>query len=141
MTALKDEGLTKMIYVKGVVVGDVTIDDGDASFSIGATADATTDLMKVIKAKGLENQNCAEDDVKAGDEVVINANLHFFEGEPETWRGYIYSINGQTSKSTGIETITAKKLEKATIYNLLGVRMGNAQKGLSVINGKKVMMK
>ena len=75
MTALIDEGLTQSYYIKGFVIGDVTIDDGDASFCIGATADATTNLINIYKAKGLENKDCAEGDVKAGDEIVINAPL------------------------------------------------------------------
>ena len=139
--ALKHEGLTPMFYIKGIVIGDITIENGQASIYIGDKADATTDLIYVWKTFSLEEQEYVEGDVKAGDEIVINTNLEIFAGNIETWHGYLYSINGQTSKSTGIEAITAKKLEKSVIYNLQGVRVDNAQKGLYIINGKKVVMK
>ena len=46
------------------------------------------------------------------------------------------------SVSTGISAITAQKLQGATIYNLNGQRMqNNTQKGLYIVNGKKVVMK
>lgn len=139
--ALKAEGLTPMFYIKGIVIGDITIENGQASFYIGDKADATTDLIYVWKTFSLEEQEYVEGDVKAGDEIVINTNLQIFAGNIETWRGYLYSINGQTSKPTGIEAVTAKKLEKSVIYNLQGIRVDNAQKGLYIINGKKLVVK
>lgn len=141
LLVIKDYGPTPMFYTKGIVVGDVTIDDGDATFRIGATADATTDLISVYKTRGLENTECEVGDVKPGDEVVIYANLQDFNGTPETWRGYIYSINGKTSKPTGIQTVNSDKQENATIYSLQGVRINHTQKGLYIVNGKKVVMK
>ncbi len=90
------------VYTKGMVGGNVTVNNGQASFSIGATADATENLITVYRAKGLENNSIAEDDVKAGDEVVICAKLQRYVKDevvtPETQYGYIYSINGKTKK-------------------------------------------
>ena len=42
---------------------------------------------------------------------------------------------------TGISGFTAEKQNNATIYNLNGQRVEKAQKGLYIINGKKVMVK
>lgn len=42
---------------------------------------------------------------------------------------------------TGISGFTAEKQNSATIYNLNGQRVEKAQKGLYIINGKKVMVK
>ena len=42
---------------------------------------------------------------------------------------------------TGIQTIEANALENAAIYNLQGVRVEKAQKGLYIVNGKKVVLK
>jgi len=44
---------------------------------------------------------------------------------------------------SGIETVQSSKLTKAdgTIYNLQGVRLNQLQKGLNIVNGKKVVMK
>ena len=55
-----------------------------------------------------------------------------------TWK-YVYAqYNGEP---TGINGIVAEKLNNATIYNLNGQRVQNAQKGLYIINGRKVVVK
>lgn len=141
MNALQADGITPMYYTKGVVVGDVTMDDGEATFLMGATADATTDLVSVYKPDGLGNTVFTEGDVKAGDEVVLYASLQIFEGTPEAWRGYIYSVNGQTSRTTGMQTLTVGKPENAPIHNLQGVRFFKPRKGPNIINGKIVVVK
>lgn len=141
MTALEAEGITPMYYTKGVVVGDVTMDGGGVIFHIGATADATTDLVKVFKPQGPDRTNIAEGEVKAGDEVVVYASLQIYDGTPETWRGYVYSINGQTSEPSGVQTLIAEKSENAAIYNLQGVRFFKPRKGPNIINGKIVVVK
>lgn len=144
--ALISEGFTPPFYTKGYVVSEVTIENGMAEFSIGNTPDATTNLVNVYKAKGLENTDCKEGDVKIGDEVVIYASLEFFAGDYETYHGYIYSINGQT-KPTAIQTIAAEKKEKqekTTIYNVKGelqtATLDALPLGIYVVNGK-VMVK
>lgn len=88
------------VYTKGIVVGTVSAASGQAQFKIGATAEATDNLITVYKAKGLENEAYVDGDTKAGDEVVICAPLQNYGGTtPETQYGYIYSINGETSKA------------------------------------------
>lgn len=140
--ALITEGLTPVFYVKGFVVSEVTIDNGQAEFSIGATPDATTNLINVWKAKGLENTDCKEGDVNIGDEVVICAKLEFFAGDYETYHGYIYSINGQTTP-TGIQTIKANNAVDNAFYDLQGRKIANSKlpKGIYIHNGKKVVIK
>ena len=55
-----------------------------------------------------------------------------------TWT-YVYAqYNGEP---TGINGIYAEKLNNATIYNLNGQRVQNAQKGLYIINGRKAVVK
>lgn len=48
-----------------------------------------------------------------------------------------YGVNGE---STGIESIKAA-VENGEVYNLQGVRVANPQRGLYIINGKKVLVK
>ena len=102
--ALADGATSQVVYTQGYVVGDITISNGQAQFKIGATAGAAENLITVYKAKGLENENFVEGDAKAGDLVVINAALQRYVKDevvtPETQYGYIYSINGETSKTT-----------------------------------------
>ena len=103
IAALADKATSPVVYTQGYVVGDITVNNGQASFQIGATAGATENLITVFKAKGLENENYVADDATAGDLVVINAALQKYVKEnvvtPETQYGFIYSINGETSKT------------------------------------------
>lgn len=46
-----------------------------------------------------------------------------------------------TNAATGIQTVKAENLENATIYTIGGQRVEKAQKGLYIINGKKVVVK
>ena len=46
-----------------------------------------------------------------------------------------------TATGTGINSIAADKMENATIYTISGQRVEKAQKGLYIINGKKVVIK
>jgi hypothetical protein len=43
--------------------------------------------------------------------------------------------------ATGINSIAADKMKDATIYTIGGQRVDKAQKGLYIINGKKVVIK
>lgn len=43
--------------------------------------------------------------------------------------------------TTGISTVAAQSVENDAVYNLQGQRVVNAQKGLFIINGKKVVLK
>ncbi len=108
INVLEDGGTSPVVYTKGIVIGTVpSPSSGQVTFQIGATATASeADQIKVFRAKGLENENYAEGDTKAGDEVVICAPLQkYVSGEtitPETYYGYIYSINGKTSKDPAV---------------------------------------
>ena len=135
VNALDDNATSPKIFIKGYIVGDITISSGQASFNIADAADATENLITVFRAKGLKNDNFAEGDAKAGDVVVINAPLQKYvktlseECEtviPETQYGYIYSINGKTEfdpinfEGDGTEakpyTIADLKQMRASIY-------------------------
>ena len=124
INALADGATTdNAVYTKGIVVGDVTVNNNQAQFTIGATANATENLITVYKAKGLENENYVEGDVKAGDEVVICAKLQKYVKEstitPETQYGYIYSVNGQTSKTDPTLTGDGTENNPFTVNDLI----------------------
>lgn len=134
VNALDDNATSPKIFIKGYIVGDITISSGQASFKIADAADATENLITVFKAKGLKNDNFAEGDAKAGDVVVIIAPLQKYVKTveevktvtPETQYGYIYSINGKTEfdpinfEGDGTEakpyTIADLKQMRASIY-------------------------
>jgi len=67
------------------------------------------------------------------------------------WKVWAVDANGgdykeyEGSEPTGIQNITLDKETKAPIYNLIynlnGERVETPQKGINIINGKKVVMK
>ena len=46
-----------------------------------------------------------------------------------------------TTGGTGIANVHAVDVDKVAIYNLQGVRMNQLQRGLNIVNGKKVVIK
>ena len=89
-------------------------------------------------------------EVSAG-EVVINGVV---DPEAETnYEGYtgndagqinflrIYSITFTAGGTDGIQTVNNNAANNGVIYNLAGQRVMNAQKGLFIINGNKVVIK
>ena len=59
------------------------------------------------------------------------------QGGDDWHYGYIFA-KGLT---VGINAVQAEKLQNATIYNLNGQRVQSAQKGLYIVNGRKVVVK
>lgn len=46
-----------------------------------------------------------------------------------------------TSEATGISTISAVDAGNVQIYNLQGVRLNQLQRGINIVNGKKIVVK
>lgn len=66
---------------------------------------------------------------------VVTDEGETFYGEEQTFR---------TEVATGIEETIAEPVQRAVpqgIYNLSGQRLSAPQKGLNIINGKKVLVK
>lgn len=126
IATLADNGTTSPVYVTGYVIGEISVASGQASFKIGATSDATEDLVTVYKAKGLENDNYKDGDAKAGDIVVIYAALQKYVKEevvtPETQFGYIYSINGATTPDAPVLVGDGSKENPFTVADLRKMR-------------------
>ncbi len=72
---------------------------------------------------------------------TANYTVYFrpnYDGGDDWHEKVLYVVNN--GPATGIGSITAEKLQNATIYNLNGQRMqNNTQKGLYIVNGKKVI--
>ena len=43
--------------------------------------------------------------------------------------------------STGISSVSVSDMDNVQIYNLQGVRMNSLQKGINIVNGRKVVIK
>lgn len=114
-----------------ITTGDAKV-EGAANFDFVGTYAATTDIA-------------------AGDYFISDNELYKSTGATTIagTRAYIkaktagarlvnFSIDGVT---TGIEGIKAADMENGNVYNLNGQRVEKAQKGLFIINGKKVVVK
>ena len=74
----------------------------------------------------------------SGGKIVIDNTLLVSPDEKETKpAAYEYTIG----EGTGISTITMDATKNAPIYNLSGQRLTTPQKGINIINGKKVVIK
>ena len=90
--------------------------------------------------------------IAAGDYFIGNGAVYRSEGSTSlnAFRAYIqaksagarivkFFIDGV--ETTGIEGVVAAKNSNSKIYNLAGQEVKNAQKGLYIVNGKKVVIK
>lgn len=137
---------TDEYLVKGFVVGTPVIDKkddgtfyGNAKFYMADEKNgANTIYAYLIKGLGNESMN-AEDYIKDGDEVIVRGKLQKYVKDEtitlEIKSGYITSLNGKT---TGISEIANVK-NAGAIFNLAGQRVAKSQKGIYIINGKKVV--
>jgi len=51
------------------------------------------------------------------------------------------SADAIISEATGINSINAERTDNMQIYNLQGVRLNSLQKGVNIVNGKKIVVK
>ena len=95
---------------------------------------------KTIKIKVTDLAAGYEVQVKNGEEIVALS-----DGDHTEYDYYFTMPEGDVTISivnaTGINSIAADKMKNATIYNMKGQRVDKAQKGLYIINGKKVVIK
>lgn len=138
------EGLTADVYVKGIItaVEEVSEQYSNATYRIGDTS-VDENTLTVFRGYYLGGEKfTAADQIKVGDEVIVFGQLIEYKKDdivtPELAQGnMLYSLNGQTS---GIGAITADGGNKV-IYNLNGQRLQKMQKGINIVNGKKVIVK
>jgi len=69
---------------------------------------------------------------------TVSANTAYIEKLDDGARTF---IGFNLDESTGIDGIAVEKMSNGEVYNLQGQRVVKAQKGLYIINGKKVLVK
>ena len=133
-------GLEKPVYVKGIIssIAEISTQYGNATFDIQDAVSEDAPAVTVYRCKDLGNQNFTDDNaIKVNDEIIIYGTLKLYNSTPEVTSGYLYSVNGST---TAIEGIAADKTANNVIFNVAGQRMNKLQKGINIINGKKVLV-
>lgn len=141
------KGLTSTVYVKGYIVGTPSVNTsyGNATYTISDTKDDATTTLTVFRGLYLEKANfTSEDQIKAGDEVVVCGNLTLYTNNgTSTYElntgNYLYSLNGKTT-SIGSVSVAEENANTPT-YNLAGQRVNKSYKGVVIKNGKKFVQK
>lgn len=116
-------GSTAEVYVKGIIVSVASIDTGDygnANYYISADGTETNQFY-IYRGYGLGGVKfTAEDDIKAGDEVVVCGKLTTYNEVPQIGSGSkIVELNGEVPGDGHLEGATGDGTE-ANPYNAAG---------------------
>lgn len=133
-------------YVKGKISSikyEYNAEHGTATYNISEDGSAGTEFT-VYSSYYFDNKSWQEGDnqIAVGDEVIVCGKIINYNGNtPEfaSKQNYLVSLNGNTA--TGIQDVRLSEMNGA-VYNLTGQRVGRqTQKGIYLINGKKVLVK
>lgn len=73
--------------------------------------------------------------------IVPTSSLSEYQSA-DVWKKFWNLKGGAENYTTGISTVTADETEKASVvYDLQGRKLEKPQRGLNIINGKKVFVK
>ncbi len=118
--ALDENGKIENVYVKGkvIAINEFSTQFGNATYTIGDSEGGTT--ISVYRGYGLNGDKfTSEDQLKAGDEVVVLGTLVNFKGTtPQITSGSkIVSLNGQGGGGGGTPDTPAGEGTEASPYN------------------------
>ena len=144
--AIGTKASTNDFYVKGKISSikyEYSAEHGTATYNISEDGTAGTEFT-VYSSYYFDNKSWQEGDnqIAVGDEVIVCGKIINYNGNtPEfaSKQNYLVSLNGNTA--TGIQNVRLSET-KGAVYNLTGQRVGKpTQKGIYLINGKKVLVK
>ena len=126
--------------------GLTSITIGNSVKSIGGWAFDGVDLTTVVSL--IENPFWIEGKSSSSrafsENTFYNATLYVPVGTKEKyqatdgWKDFAYIVEGTP---TGIKVIENTQKKNATVYDLNGVRLSEAKRGINILNGKKVVVK
>jgi len=101
--------------------------------------------FKVVKADGEnltwypegENNNYGQN----GEITTPGEYIVYFRPNADGGEDWFYGVIYAQNPAVGINLVNADDLNNAVIYNLNGQRVMNAQKGMYIVNGRKVVIK
>ena len=97
-------------------------------------AEGTEITITATPAEGYELEAITVTGVTSNEAVVVTDGKFTMPADAVT-------VTVTFKNATGINSIAADKMNDATIYTISGQRVEKAQKGLYIINGKKVVVK
>ena len=144
--AIGTSASTSDFYVKGKICSikyEYSAEYGTATYNISEDGSEGIEFT-VYSSYYFENKKWQEGDnqIAVGDEVIVCGKIINYNGNtPEfvSKQNYLVSLNGNTA--TGIQNVRVSEMN-GLVYNLTGQRVGKpTQKGIYLINGKKVLVK
>ena len=104
---------------------------------------ALTGNFFAIPFDGTTNYTLGSDGAKVGfyhwDGTTLSANRAYVAGSSGNVKGYVLNFDDD---ATGIEMVNGQSsMVNDPIYNLAGQRISKMQKGINIVNGKKIMVK
>ena len=144
--AIGTSASTSDFYVKGKICSikyEYSAEYGTATYNISEDGSEGIEFT-VYSSYYFDNKKWQEGDnqIAVGDEVVVCGKIVNYNGNtPEfvSKQNYLVSLNGNTA--TGIQNVRFSETN-GMVYNLTGQRVGKpTQKGIYLINGKKVLVK
>lgn len=146
-TAIGKTASEKDFYVKGKISSikfEYSAQYGTATYNISEDGSTGTEFT-VYNSYYFDNKSWQEGDnqIAIGDEVIVCGKIINYNGDtPEfaSKKNYLVSLNGNTA--TGIQSLIAQPNSGGAVYSLTGQRVGKVvQKGIYLINGRKVLVK
>ena len=144
--AIGTSASTGDFYVKGKICSikyEYSAEYGTATYNISEDG-SDGSVFTVYNSYYFDNKSWQEGDnqIAVGDEVIVCGKIINYNGKtPEfvSKQNYLVSLNGNTA--TGIQNVRVSE-KSGMVYNLTGQRVGKpTQKGIYLINGKKVLVK
>ena len=144
--AIGTSASTGDFYVKGKICSikyEYSAEYGTATYNISEDGSEGS-VFTVYNSYYFDNKSWQEGDnqIAVGDEVIVCGKIINYNGKtPEfvSKQNYLVSLNGNTA--TGIQNVRFSETN-GMVYNLTGQRVGKpTQKGIYLINGKKVLVK
>ena len=139
-----------------VLIGDATASTGAKTFS-AVMFKSFTGNYPVVSGNNFDFVGTYADitAIAAGDYFIGNGAIYRSAGETtiKAFRAYIHEKTGEGQEvkflvngeefnlPTAISEMNDNATENGTVYNLAGQRVNKAQKGLYIVNGKKVIIK
>ena len=134
-------------YVKGKICSikyEYSAEYGTATYNISEDGSEGT-VFTVYNSYYFDNKSwqVGDNQIAVGDEVIVCGKIINYNGNtPElaSKQNYLVSLNGNTA--TGIQSVITQPNSGGAVYNLTGQRVEKpTQKGIYLINGKKVLVK
>ena len=127
-------------HTKGTVTASIA---NDAATSAPLITTALTGTYTAITDfDGNTNYVLGTDGSKVGfyhwDGPTLSANRAYIVGSGSGVKGYVLSFDDEPD---AIKTLSDSPLKGENIYNLAGQRISKMQKGINIVNGKKIMVK